>query len=221
MKIEWKRLLTGMIAAVLCLGAGSSAQAQTAAAKRLPIVAGNGFIYVLMETDGTVKAWGSANDPPLDPAAKKALPPTVGTPQAVAGVRNVVSASVGDPAKPKTDASNLYHLTPCAVPGVAGVRAIQAGLGFVMVQLKDGTLRGWGEGYYGGLENGSSDGIFPLPQTPKGVGPVQAYYVAGRRVVAIRTDGKILGWGPLNMTTLAGEKRNATLPVELFKSRAE
>jgi len=115
------------------------------------------------------------------------------------------------------DPEKKYHLTPYRVPGITTAQSLRIGLGFVMVQLKDGTLRGWGEGYYGGLGNGSSDNWFPRPQIPKGLGPVLDFFVAARRVFAIRADGTVMGWGPLNMMTLSGHKGNVFLPIAVFK----
>jgi len=73
---------------------------------------------------------------------------------------------------PSTPITNTA-LSPTKSPVYA--KSIQIGNGPVIAHLKDGTLRGWGEGYYGGLGNGSSDDFFTRPQIPRGLGPVLAH----------------------------------------------
>ena len=64
-----------------------------------------------------------------------------------------------------------------------------------IVQLADGTLRGWGMGYYGALGDGHGDGFSAKPHAPTGLGPVLAHYISGNASYAIRSDGTVMAWG--------------------------
>jgi alpha-tubulin suppressor-like RCC1 family protein len=150
-------------------------------------IAANHNISVAVLADGTVRTWGDN-----------------------------INGHLGDPKTASANPPQRYHLTPFAVPGIAGARSVNAGLGFVIVHLKDGTLRGFGEGYYGGLGNGNYGDWTASPQAPKGLGPVLVHYVAGRRNFAIRADGTVMAWGPIDMMTPAGQKPYSTTPIPVF-----
>jgi alpha-tubulin suppressor-like RCC1 family protein len=123
------------------------------------------------------------------------------------------NGQLGDPLTNPSDDSKRYKRKPYKVPGVTGVVAISGGPGHVIAQLKDGRLIGWGEGYHGSLGNGSSDGIFPVPVSPTGLGPVVAHYKALRTSFAVLADGRVFVWGPLRMNTGAGVLAGSATPV--------
>ena len=88
--------MAGVVGAAL-LVAGPTAPAQSA--PRIPVIAGNAFLGLLVESAGTVKVWGwpsgntrlslgDGNDPfeQVD---------TVRTPRRLAGVQNATGAAVG------------------------------------------------------------------------------------------------------------------------------
>jgi len=121
---------------------------------------------LVLKRDGTVWAWGS-NGQGLFGNGQRASHPTVDTVP-----------------------------LPQRVPGVTNAVAISAGLGgrHVLVILKDGTLRGWGNTDWGQLGAGVS-GTFQLsPVTPKLTG-VKAVFAVGNYGFAVRNDGTFWGWG--------------------------
>jgi len=89
------------------------------------------------------------------------------------------------------------HTTPFQVPGLTGVRAAKMNGSTTIVQLADGTLRGWGLGWYGALGDGHGDTFSAKPRAPIGLGPVIAYYMEtnGSGSYAIRADGTVMTWG--------------------------
>jgi hypothetical protein len=86
------------------------------------------------------------------------------------------------------------HLTPFPVPGVTGARSAITNGGTTIVHLQDGTLIGWGNGYYGALGDGHGDRPSSRPHAPIGLGPVLAHYMSGNTSYAIRADGTVMVW---------------------------
>ena len=97
---------------------------------------------------------------------------------------------LGDPSP-----SVAEHLTPFHVPGATGVRSARMDRGTTIVQLADGTLRGWGVGYHGALGDGHGDQLSSKPHAPIGLGTVLAHYLSGNASYAIRPDGTVMVWG--------------------------
>jgi alpha-tubulin suppressor-like RCC1 family protein len=87
------------------------------------------------------------------------------------------------------------HSAPFQVPGVAGAVSVTSDRGTTIVRLRDGTLRGWGNGYFGALGDGHGDRPSSLPHAPTGLGPVLAHYISGTESYAIRADGTVMKWG--------------------------
>lgn len=153
-------------------------------------VAAGSEISVALLADGAVWTWGST-----------------------------VNGQAGDRNPPPTSADGAANanrkLTPGPVAGLPGAKAIAAGLGFVMVQLKDGTLRGWGQGNYGELGNNSGSGWYPKPETPIGLGPVAAYSVVVRAGFAWKADGTLMAWG-VAIVQPDGRRGHSNVPVRLW-----
>ncbi len=191
---------------------------------------------VAVGSDGSVYTWGLNSAGQLGDGTRKDR----GRPAKVAGISNAVAAgagysnsvalladgtvrtwgmntngALGDPETNPEQESKRYKTTPYNVPGIQGAVSLQVGGLFSFVRLKDGTLKCWGEGYHGTLGNGSYDGIFPAPQTPTGLGPVAAHYIANRTSFAVKADGSVYVWGPLRMLTREGNKENSTIPVRM------
>ena len=74
--------------------------------------------------------------------------------------------------------------------------AISAGLAgrHVLVLLKDGTLRGWGNTDWGQLGAGMTATFQLSPVTPRITG-VKAVIAAGNSSFAVKADGSFWGWG--------------------------
>lgn len=89
------------------------------------------------------------------------------------------------------------HATPFRVPGLTAVRSARTGRGTTYVQLADGSLRAWGNGWYGALGDGHGDQSSATPRAPIGLGPVLAHYMSGSTSYAVRADGTVLAWSGL------------------------
>jgi alpha-tubulin suppressor-like RCC1 family protein len=164
---------------------------------------------VALKNDGTVWGWGTnANGELCDGTTEHRL-----IPAQMQGIANAVSAEVrassmivladgtvrmcgendqfgmGDPTE-----DGKVHLTPFKVPGVTGVRSARMSGSTTIVQLADGTLRGWGSGYYGALGDGRYADFGAKPRAPTGLGPVLVHYMSGLSSYAIRADGTVLAW---------------------------
>ncbi|MBI4891592.1 MAG: hypothetical protein HY821_13285 [Acidobacteria bacterium] len=190
-----------------------------------------------LKQDGTIMAWGANREGQIGDGTRE---PRF-RPVQVQGISNAISVGagyymsaallkdgtvrtwgmnlngrMGDPSTNPPDEAQRYKTTPYAVPGVTGVRALQANSGFVLIQGPDGTLRGWGESYHGSLGIGVLDNFFGRPQAVKGLGPVARFYSMRQTVFAVRADGAVFGWGPIQMNTAQGRVSTTGVPVRLF-----
>lgn len=161
-----------------------------------------------VKSDGTVWTWGENKSGQLCDGTKLAH----AAPAPIKGIANAVDASINGNSiivladgTVRVCGSNLdgalgdapsvkEHLTPFQVPGLTGVRSATAGSGKTFVQLADGTLRAWGNGYYGALGDGKGDSWSAKPRAPIGLGPVLAHYFSGNTSYAIRADGTVMVW---------------------------
>ena len=82
------------------------------------------------------------------------------------------------------------------MPGVTNVVAISAASNgrHVMVLLKDGTLRAWGNTDWGQIGAGLTATFQPAPVTPKIAG-VKTVFAVGNNTFAVKQDGSFWGWG--------------------------
>ena len=164
---------------------------------------------VAVKDDGTVWGWGTNANGELCDGTTEHRP----RPVQMKGIANAVSAVVssnsiivladgtvrtcgdndqfalGDPSE-----DGKVHLTPFRVPGVTGVRSARMYASTTIVQLADGTLRGWGNGYYGALGDGGYAGFTARPHAPTGLGPVLVHYMSGTASYAVRADGTVMAW---------------------------
>lgn len=103
---------------------------------------------------------------------------------------------------------------PTPVAGITGAASVTAGLGHIIVQLKNGTLRTWGHDGWGQAGIGTHGGYQMKPATPKLTG-VKASFAAQNRCFAITQDGKLWFWGP-SYSKLSGLLRqNQYAPVDV------
>lgn len=171
-------------------------------------IAIDGRSALAVREDGTVWGWGSNQGGQLCDGTKQARP----TPAPIKGIAKAVDVSMnGNSLIVLADGtvrmcgSNLdgalgdvpsvkEHLTPFQVPGLAGVRSARVGNLRTVVHLADGTLRAWGNGYYGALGDGRGDSWSAKPRAPIGLGPVLAHYFSGNTSYAIRVDGTVMQW---------------------------
>lgn len=160
-----------------------------------------------VKDDGTVWGWGKndhgelcngTTEARLRPFAVKALANVVQAQVAANSVMVLADGTVRmcgkDVDGELADPTHQEHLTPFRIPGVTNVRSARSASGTTIVQLTDGTLRGWGNGYYGALGDGRGDSSSSRPHAPTGLGPVLAHYMSSDASYAIRADGTVMVW---------------------------
>jgi alpha-tubulin suppressor-like RCC1 family protein len=181
-----------------------------------------------LKDDGTVWGWGTNANGELCDGTTDHRP----RPVQMKGISNAVDAVVeynsivvladgtvrmcgvnqlnalGDPAEEGGE-----QLTPYKVPGLTGVRSARMNSTTTIVQLADGTLRGWGMGYYGALGDGGYAGFTAKPHPPTGLGPVLVHYMSGGSSYAIRADGTVMAWC---IPTTSGNALFVLVPTAVF-----
>ncbi len=203
-----------------------AAAAEPLPLRRVPLIAGEMGVNVLVEVDGTVKSWGSPQgDGTYLGDGSEGSPKT---PEAIPGVRDVVDAAVapGHALLLSRDGTVLTwgrnrscelgvtddrkRLTPFPVKGVHDAVHVAAGHMFSAAVLHDGTG--------GFLANGKSGWGQPCAIAPvmvEGLSGVRKIAV-GNSVLALKHDGTVWGWGPNKNGELCDgttEKRNG--PVQM------
>ena len=198
----------GQTAPKLCINVPTKVEG-LAGVKRLAF---DGDSALVLKDDGTVWGWGGnkrgglcdgTTERRMNPVQVKGIEAAVDV--ALEGNSIIVLADgtvrmcgsntdggLGDPAK-----AVKQHLTPFRVPGLTGVRSARTSAGSTIVQLADGTLRAWGNGWYGALGDGHGDSSSATPRAPIGLGPVLAHYMSLSTSYAIRADGTLMAWGGL------------------------
>ena len=193
----------------------------------------DGNSALVRKDDGTVWGWGRNGSGGLCDGTKEARL----NPVQAKGISNAVDVTIGGNSiivladgtvrmcgnnadAALGDFSGVKeHLTPFQVPGVTGVRSARSDGSTTIVQLNDGTLRGWGNGYYGSLGDGHGDRTTARPAAPIGVGPVLVHYTSGSGSYAIRSDGTVMVWG---IPAAPGGKTDFVLtPIPGFKVALE
>jgi len=88
----------------------------------------------------------------------------------------------------------------------------------------DGSVKAWGDaGNPHDLSMG--DGVIKrglrimAPRAVPGLTHAVSAAVGGYQVLILLEDGTVLGWGPINMSTPAGDKPYSVVPIPLFKLR--
>jgi alpha-tubulin suppressor-like RCC1 family protein len=111
------------------------------------------------------------------------------------------------------------HTAPVSVPGVAGISAIAAGGGHVLVLLSNGTVRAWGNNGNGQLGDGTkTDRSTPAPVP--GLSGVVAVAAGSAHSLALLSDGRLFAWGRNIQGQLglgsSGTDRTSPVPVPNF-----
>jgi len=205
--------MTRIIALLLASLACAAFPAQ--AAERLPIIAGQMAVYVLVETDGTVKTWGTpgaGEGPYLGDGTERAKK----DPAQLVGVRDIVGVAVGDQhillltskgtvlAWGRNEGCEVgtgddkKRLSPIPVAGLHGVKQIAASVRISAALLEDGTVWMWGTNEYGLLANGRSGYQEPCANKPvkvEGLTDVKQIVTDSLDVLVLKKDGTVWGWG--------------------------
>lgn len=179
--------------------------------------AGGGHV-VALTADGRLFAWGLNGTGELGTGEKSTLP--VARPVETARVPDVVSVVAGmgvtgfvkrdgtvwmvgntrgglfGVPEDQTTANDGWSGAPRAVPGVRNAVALtMATLGrHAIAQLKDGTLRSWGNSDWGQVGNGVAGFFVWTPVIPKITG-VTAVWATGNNSFAVTRDGGFWIWG--------------------------
>jgi len=199
------------------LGATALPALPAQAPKRVPVIAGEAHVYVIVDVDGTVRSWGSpwdAEGPYLgdgsDAQASRA------DPAPVPGMHDIASAAVGhqqvlllsrDGKVFAWGRNNMCEvgtgddkkrLTPVQLQGVRDAVDIAAGEALSAAVLADGTVRIWGAGDGGLLANGKSGfrtdcAMSPVPVD--GLTGVKRIAIDAEDVYVLKRDGTVWGWG--------------------------
>ncbi len=148
---------------------------------------------VALKRDGTVWGWGDNRNVDLCDGQRQKHP----QPFQLAGVSGVTAIAVGEKPLFLLAGGTLRSCPGTKLPPLSGVKSVKAKGSTVFVQLADGTLRGWGLGWYGALGDGHGDQESAVPKAPIGLGPVIAFYMEtnGSATFAVRADGSVWWWG--------------------------
>lgn len=207
--------------------AGLFSLAHGQAPKPLPIIAGNGWVNVLVEADGSVKTWGDADGqgPSLTLGDGVKERTSVAQPRPLAGVSDIVDVAVGSAhvLLLKRDGTLLAWgnnsncelgtrntstvRTPIPVPAVRDVRHIAAKPGGSGAVLSDGSVRVWGDR----TDTPCAMGV----RTVEGLGGVKQLAL-GNSALALKEDGTVWGWGMNESGELCDgttERRRQPAPV--------
>jgi alpha-tubulin suppressor-like RCC1 family protein len=92
------------------------------------------------------------------------------------------------------DGTTTNRTAPVAVPGVAGIKDIATGAGYVLALLSNGTVRAWGSNSNGQLGDGTkTDRSTPVPVP--GLSGVVALAAGSAHSLALLADGRLFAWG--------------------------
>lgn len=173
-------------------------------------IAFDGVSGFAIKTDGTLWSWGDNRDGQLCDGTKV----TRDVPAQVKGIANAVDVAVDGNSiivledgtvrmcgngrdGMLAESAGGAHLAPSPVRGISNAKSARTVSGTTFVQLADGTLRGWGFGWYGALGDGHGDQTSAMPKAPTGLGPVVAHYMSHNTSYAIKADGTVMQWGGL------------------------
>jgi alpha-tubulin suppressor-like RCC1 family protein len=228
------RTLSFIFATLACVSALRAQAADPLPLRRVPLIAGEMGVNVLVEVDGTVKSWGSPQGDGTylgdgtDGSRKEPGP--------LPGVSGIVDAAVapGHALLLQRDGTVLTwgrnqgceltvtddrkRLTPFAVPGVHDAVQVAASPMFSAAVLRDGTVMVWGSNESGFLANGKSGWKEPcaiMPVAVAGLTGVKKISI-GNSVLVLKNDGTVWGWGPNKNGELCdGTKEARNRPVQM------
>ena len=228
-----KRFVWSLVIVGVALGGGMRAQTP----QRLPVIAGNGNMNVLVELDGTVKTWGRPGGDYLSLGEGTDRSPEVTEPRLLAGVGDIVDAAVGEAQVLllKRDGTVLAwgsnsecevgtgddktRFTPVPVPGLHNVKQIAAGQHVSGAVLADGTVWLWGLGQKGQLANGLWGWQTPCAKVPtkvEGLTGVKQLSLGDVSALALNDDGTVWGWGTnANGELCDGTTAHCPRPVQM------
>jgi alpha-tubulin suppressor-like RCC1 family protein len=159
-------------------------------------IAVDGSNIIALKEDGSVWGWGKNGGALGDGSTEPRTHPVQ-----MQGISNAVDIALnGDAAIVLADGTvrmtgGTAHTTPYKIEGVANAVSVRSTVQTTIVQLRNGTLLGWGLGYFGVLGDGHGDREYSKPHPPIGLGPVLVHYLMNSENFAIRADGTVMAWG--------------------------
>ena len=112
------------------------------------------------------------------------------------------------------DGTNTSSLTPVAVPGLNGIKAL-TGHATKTALLADGTVWAWGHNSYGQLGNGTTTHS-NVPVQVAGIGTAVAISSTGLTTFALLDDGTVRSWGYNYFGQLGnGTTTNSSTPAQV------
>jgi alpha-tubulin suppressor-like RCC1 family protein len=231
-----KRVFAALLAlAVLpTFGADPSLNEVLLPLRRLPLIAGEMGVNLLVEVDGTVSSWGSPQgdgtylgdgtersqaEPTPIPGLSDIVDAAVAPGHALVLTRNGIVLTWGrNQSCELTVTDDRKRLTPFPVTGVRNAVQVAATTLFSAAVLQDGTVMVWGTNQGGLLANGNSGWGQPCAIKPvlvEGLTGVKKLVVSSS-VLVLKHDGTVWGWCPNRNGELCDgttEKRNR--PVQM------
>ncbi|MDO8704147.1 MAG: Ig-like domain-containing protein [Sulfuricaulis sp.] len=181
----------------------------------------------VLNSDSTIKCWGSNSDGQLGDGTTTDAP----APVVVSGINTAVAVSAGYNHTCAVLADGTVRCwgivgrldngtiisssTPVAVSGINTAVAVNAGRSHSCAVLIDGTLRCWGFNDYGQLGNGTTTPIYSSsPVAVSGINTAVAVGVGANYTCALLADGSLRCWGRNDYSTLGnGSRVNSLSPV--------
>jgi alpha-tubulin suppressor-like RCC1 family protein len=120
-----------------------------------------------------------------------------------------------------TSGTGTNKTTPVAVKNLFDVRAIATD-GYALhalALLEDGTVRAWGDNYYGQLGDGTSGNIRSTPVGVSNLTDVKKIAGGGYHSLALLGSGKVKSWGDNHRSQLGDDTTGniRTMPVAVIK----
>jgi len=182
-------------------------------------------------TGGTVKCWGNNNNGQLGNGQNNTFSTAPVAVSGLVGVTAIEAAGAaytcarltagtvkcwGDEVYGQLGSQSLVDvLTPTTVSGLAGVTAITARQGhYTCALLTGGTVKCWGDNWYGQLGNGQNNTRSSIPVAVSGLVGVTAISAGGDHTCAFLAGGTAYCWGSGGNGELGdGTTTDSTTPV--------
>ena len=189
-------------------------------------IASGGQHGLALKADGTVWAWGYnangqlGNGTNVDSAVPVQVTGLTGVTTIAAGYLHSLAMKAdgsiwvwgpnGDGALGNGSIA-IRQMTPSQVVGLSGVTAIAAGYQYTVALKPDGTVWAWGQNIYGQMGTGTATPSVTrtIPAQVVGVSGIVALAAGDGHVLAVKTDGSVIGWG-YNLTGQLGDGTTLT-----------
>jgi alpha-tubulin suppressor-like RCC1 family protein len=187
------------------------------------LIAAGGYHNLLVQTNGTLWAWGGDDHGQLgdgEIAAQAAPEPITGAPCGLSNLSNVIAVAGGLDYSVAVDASGVMWswgdgsealssgpggglgnggitnlLTPSPISGISNIVSVAAGFGHTLALRGDGSVLAWGDNTSGELGIGATPTSTNRPALVAGLSQVVAIAAGDSHSLAIDTSGRVWAWG--------------------------